>query len=199
MKLFSPKYEGTRPIIDRVKESLFSVLEKYGSMEGKNVADLFCGVGSLGLEALSRGARQAVFIERNRQVIATLRRNIAKAGFGDRARVMRANAFSTGAVLGDDQQKYDFVFVDPPYADSNDAQEGSALAGLLGIIAEQICAGAVVIVRTHRRTILLDEYGPLRIIERREWGTMAVSILGLNDVEQAGGDKDNTQAPQERL
>lgn len=183
MKLFGPKGQDTRPITDRVKESLFSVLKKYGPMEAARVADLFCGVGSWGIEALSRGAQHVTFIEQNQKVIVTLKRNIEKAGFVDKSKVIRANAFKTGAVIGVDEQKYKFVFVDPPYADTTDVQGCSRLGRLLTIIAGQIAPAGVVIVRTHRRIVLLEEYDVLRIIERRQWGTMAVTILGLKNDE----------------
>ena len=70
MKLLSPKTQGSRPIIDRVKESLFSVLFKYDLPNGKMVADVFSGVGSLGLEALSRGAEFVTFVEKDPEVAA---------------------------------------------------------------------------------------------------------------------------------
>ena len=76
MKLLSPKTTDTRPITDRVKESLFNVLQNYGSLEGKYVADLFCGTGSLGLEALSRGAKLVIFVDRGSGVIKSLKKNI---------------------------------------------------------------------------------------------------------------------------
>ena len=96
MKLFSPQSQSSRPITDRVKESVFNVLCNYGLPEGAVVADLFCGVGSLGLEALSRGAEFVSFVEQNPRIIATLERNIEKAGFVKESKVIRANAFKIG-------------------------------------------------------------------------------------------------------
>ena len=97
MKLLSPKTTVSRPITDRVKESLFSILFKYDLPNGKFVADLFCGVGSLGLEALSRGAEFVTFVEKDMKIVATLNRNIEKAGFVKESKVVRANAFKIGA------------------------------------------------------------------------------------------------------
>jgi 16S rRNA (guanine966-N2)-methyltransferase len=93
MKLLSPRTDVSRPITDRVKESLFNVLWNYGFPEDKIVADLFCGVGSLGLEALSRGAEFVTFVEKDPKIIATLKKNIEKAGFGSGSKVIRADAF----------------------------------------------------------------------------------------------------------
>jgi 16S rRNA (guanine(966)-N(2))-methyltransferase RsmD len=81
MKLLSPRTDISRPIIDRVKESLFSVLYKYDLPEDKKIADLFSGVGSLGLEALSRGAEYVTFVENDSNILNTLERNIEKGGF----------------------------------------------------------------------------------------------------------------------
>jgi len=118
MKLVSPKGRRTRPIIGRVKESLFNVLYKYGMPKGKLVADLFCGTGSLGLEALSRGAVGVTFVEKNHKVVEILNRNIEKADFLNESKVITANAFAVGAASPGNARKYDLVFVDPPYADS---------------------------------------------------------------------------------
>jgi len=173
--LLSPKAAESRPITDRVKESLFSVLYKYDLPEGKRVADLFCGVGSLGLEALSRGAEFVIFVEKDPKVVAVLNRNIEKAGFVKESKVLTANAFKIGAPVG--EQKYNLVFVDPPYSATRDIGEGSLLSGLLHILSEQLIPDGIAVVRTHKGTELKERYGRLEIIERRRWGSMAVTIL----------------------
>lgn len=175
VKLFSPKTDVSRPITDRVKESLFNVLYKY-DLNGRVAADLFCGVGSLGLEALSRGAKFVSFVERDPRIIATLKENIEKAGFAGESKVIRANAFNVGAPSR--EQKYDLVFVDPPYAASRETGAGSPLGKLLVILAEQLSQNGIVVVRTEERVELLDKYGGLEVIDRRQWGTMTVTILG---------------------
>jgi 16S rRNA (guanine966-N2)-methyltransferase len=175
MKLLSPKTAVSRPITDRVKESLFNVLWNYGFPEGKIAADLFCGVGSLGLEVLSRGAAYVSFIEKDRNIIATLKKNIEKAGFADKSKIVRADAFKIGAPAH--KQKYDLIFVDPPYADSRDATEDSPLGKLLIVLNEQLSPDGIAVVRTEKRIELLKQYGRLEVIEQRHWGTMAVTIL----------------------
>ena len=177
MRLLGPKAQVSRPIIDRVKESLFSVLFKYDLPNGEMVADLFCGVGSLGLEALSRGAGFVTFIEKEPKVIAILEKNIEKAGYAGESKVIRANAFKVGAVLNFDGQKYGLVFVDPPYSATRNVGDDSPLSGLLTLLGEQVATDGIVAVRTHKRTELLEQYGRLEIIDRRQWGTMAVTIL----------------------
>ena len=177
MKLLSPKTQVSRPITDRVKESLFSVLYKYDLPSGAVVADLFCGVGSLGLEALSRGAAFATFVESASQIAAILERNIEKAGFAGESKVIRADAFKIGAPLNSDGRKYDVVFVDPPYSATRNIEAESPSARLLDILDAQVAVGGIVVIRTGRRVSLLDQYGRFGVMERREWGTMAVTIL----------------------
>jgi 16S rRNA (guanine966-N2)-methyltransferase len=188
MKLLSPKTQESRPITDRVKESLFSVLYKYDLPAERTVADLFCGVGSLGIEALSRGARFVTFVENDPKIIVVLEKNIEKAGFVKESKVIRANAFKIGAPVlapaspdasrgSGDEQKYDLIFVDPPYSATTDVGKGSRLDGLLNLLSEQSAADGIVVVRTHRQTELLEHYGRFEVIERRKWGTTAVTIL----------------------
>ena len=177
MKLLGPKTLVSRPITDRVKESLFGVLYKYGLPSGAIAADLFCGVGSLGLEALSRGAKFITFVEQDAKIISVLNKNIEKAGFVKASKVIRANAFKIGASLNSDRQEYGIVFVDPPYADTKDVQDGSALSGLLNLLGEQVAGDGIVVVRTSQNVSLLERYGEFQVIERRRWGTMVVNIL----------------------
>lgn len=177
MKLLSPAGEVSRPIIDRVKESLFDVLYNYGLPEGKLVADLFSGVGSLGLESLSRGAKFVTFVENDAKIVAVLNKNIVKASFVKESKVIRANAFKVGAPVESELGKYELLFVDPPYADTRNVGENSALARLMGILAGQLADGALVVVRTERKTRLLNRYGDFSVLEARQWGGMAVTIF----------------------
>jgi 16S rRNA (guanine(966)-N(2))-methyltransferase RsmD len=193
MKLFSPKTHSSRPITDRVKESLFNVLGKFDQPGDAIVADLFCGVGSLGLEALSRGAEFVTFIEQDPKIIITLERNIEKAGFIKQSKVIRADVFKIGAPPAaaaarisnieyriSNVQKYDLVFVDPPYILTRDTQAGSPLSKLFDLLQEQAVDDAMAIVRTDHHTFLLDRYGQFQVVERRKWGTMAVTIMQRN-------------------
>jgi 16S rRNA (guanine(966)-N(2))-methyltransferase RsmD len=189
MKLISPQTDVTRPITDRIKESLFNVLRNYDLLEGAKVADLFCGVGSLGLEALSRGAVFATFVEMNFEVLEVLKKNIKKAGFEERSRVVQASAFRVGAPVGAGEPRYDLVFVDPPYATTQEVGANSSLSDLLLILQDQVVARGVVVVRTHRRVTVLDDYGTFHAVDRRQWGTMSIVLLQAKaDEQQASGD-----------
>jgi 16S rRNA (guanine966-N2)-methyltransferase len=180
MNLLPPKTPGTRPITDRVKESVFNILyTRYGAFEGTCVADLFCGTGSLGMEALSRGADRVVFFESDSRVVDILQKNIERGGFMGHATIRRANAFRFGFAAVPDARKFDIVFVDPPYRQSENASLDSQLGKLLQGLTGQITDGGVVVVRTHEHVALLDEYGGLAVVDRREWGTQAVAFLQI--------------------
>lgn len=100
----------TRPTTDKVKESLFNIIQF--DIEGRKVLDLFGGTGQLGIEALSRGADRCTFVDTNRQAVAVMRENVAMVGFGDRATVQQGDAM---AFLSGCREKFDLIFLDPPY------------------------------------------------------------------------------------
>jgi len=102
--------DATRPITDRAKESLFNILGP--DIAGTSVLDLFAGTGSVGIEALSRGAERARFIDQQRQAIETIRSNLAVTGLEHGAEVLRQDAFA--ALERDSDCRFDYVFIAPP-------------------------------------------------------------------------------------
>ena len=100
----------TRPTTGKVKEALFSVIQF--DIEGRRVLDLFAGTGQLGIEALSRGAECAVFVERRRDALQVIRENLEACGMTDKARVVNGDAMS----YLKSGEKFDLIFLDPPYA-----------------------------------------------------------------------------------
>jgi 16S rRNA (guanine966-N2)-methyltransferase len=107
-RIYAPKGSDTRPTSDRVREAIFAMV---GPVDGADVLDLFAGSGALGLEALSRGAASAVLVESDREALRTIERNVEKLGLDD-ARVVRSDALR---FLERARDRYDLVFVDPPY------------------------------------------------------------------------------------
>lgn len=105
-------FEGFRPTLGRVKESLFGILTPI--IEGARVLDLFAGSGALGLEAISRGAASALFVDNNKLAIKVLEYNIAKARYGDRCRILTGDFSIVGKKVAHGMQ-FDLVFADPPY------------------------------------------------------------------------------------
>ena len=109
-QLKAPKGLDTRPTLDQVKEGLFSVIQF--EIEGRRVLDLFAGSGQLGIEALSRGAASAVFVDAGREAVSVIGENLQRTHLQDRARVLRTDYLS---YLNSCRETFDLVFLDPPY------------------------------------------------------------------------------------
>lgn len=156
-----------RPTSDRVRESLFSLLAAGHDdpVTGARVLDLFAGTGALGLEALSRGAEAADFVENGRVALGLLQQNIALCGMQDRARVIRRDARRPGPAPG----AHDLVFLDPPYGRAlGEAALAAALEG--GWIAP----GALIV---WEESMPVLAPAPLRLLEQRRYGDTTLSIL----------------------
>jgi 16S rRNA (guanine966-N2)-methyltransferase len=102
--------EGTRPIMDRVKEALFNILG--GAIQGASVLDLYAGTGSVGIEALSRGAKYAVFVENSRPAVKTISENLKMTGFEDQARIIRLDV--RDFLRQEAREAFEFVYIAPP-------------------------------------------------------------------------------------
>ena len=111
-QLKTPDGNATRPTADRVKEALFSIIQF--ELPGANVLDLFGGTGQLGIEAISRGAKSAVFVDQSRDACRLIRENLDRAHFGDQARVIRSDYI---AYLQNCSEMFNIILLDPPYAD----------------------------------------------------------------------------------
>ena len=110
-KLKSLEGLETRPTTDRVKEGIFNIIQF--DLEGRRVLDLFAGTGQMGIEALSRGASGAVFVDQRRDAATLVRDNLKTTNMSDRARVVCGDAL---AFLASAREKFDIIFIDPPYA-----------------------------------------------------------------------------------
>ena len=117
--------KGTRPTSERVREALFNALETAGELDGAHVLDLYAGSGALGLEALSRGAADALFVESDRRAVDVLRGNVAAVGLGGTVRAGQVEAVVAALA----PRPYDLVLADPPYA-VDSAALGKVLAAL---------------------------------------------------------------------
>ncbi|WP_196592833.1 16S rRNA (guanine(966)-N(2))-methyltransferase RsmD [Pectinatus sottacetonis] len=112
-KLKAPKGMNTRPTADRIKESLFNILNF--KLAGAIILDVFAGSGSLGLEALSRGAKKAVFIDMDSDSIKVVQANVLHTHLQDKADIFQGDALNLIKVLARKRQQFDFIFCDPPY------------------------------------------------------------------------------------
>jgi 16S rRNA (guanine(966)-N(2))-methyltransferase RsmD len=167
-----------RPTADRVREALFAWL---GSLENASVLDLYAGTGALGIEALSRGAVRAVFVERAAPVCRVLRANLAALGLQASTRVVRGDVRSELRRLATAGERFDLVFLDPPYAA---AELEGALATL--IRAKILAPGARVIVESSRH----EPFGAVPgLVERRRrrYGDTEITQLEAASERRAAG------------
>jgi 16S rRNA (guanine(966)-N(2))-methyltransferase RsmD len=165
--LVAPRGRSTRPTSDKVREALFSILGP-DSVEGARVLDLFAGSGALGIEALSRGAAEAVLIDDSAVAVAAIRRNLEALGAG--AEVRRQDALAYLRSASRDARQYDLVFLDPPY------RQASALGRELSTALEPVLAPAArVVAESDRRAPLeLD----LALLDERRYGDTLIRIHG---------------------
>jgi 16S rRNA (guanine966-N2)-methyltransferase len=164
--LLAPRGRATRPTSDRVREALFSILDD--ATMGAEVLDLFAGSGALGIEALSRGASAADFVDSSSTAVAAIRRNLSALGVDAAVRRQDALRYLEGARR--DARQYDLVFLDPPY------RRASALGReLSAALAPVLAPGARVVTESDRRAPLeLD----LRLLDERRYGDTLIRIYG---------------------
>jgi 16S rRNA (guanine966-N2)-methyltransferase len=161
-RLAAPRGRRTRPTAERVREALFSML---GDVSGARVLDLYAGSGALGIEALSRGAQSAVFVERDPRAAGVIERNLASLGLDQP--VLRQDALR---FLARDEGMCDLVFCDPPY---------DSASGLAGPLAERLPAltpqGARIVTESDKRMPLEL---PFPLLTERTYGDTRIAIHG---------------------
>ena len=170
-RLVVPEGSGTRAATDRVRETLFGILTPV--LADANVLDLFAGAGTLGIEALSRGAGHATFVEKAPRAIAAIKKNLETTGLTDRATVVRSDvlAFLAGPVSAD------LVFCDPPFADV----ETHAT-----VLSRLAAPGRLVVARALRKH--LPAVPPtLRVARTKEIGEETLLLLQYSGDASAGG------------
>jgi 16S rRNA (guanine966-N2)-methyltransferase len=174
-RLLTPGNYRIRPTADRVKESLFNILAvQLGNFAGCRVLDIFAGTGNLGIEALSRGAAEAVFIDENRQAASLLGKNLELTGFTGKGKVLQKEALSALRSMEKHADPFGLVFLDPPYRQ-----------GLSGLVLEFLASSALIdedsliVAETAAKEELLDRFGALREYDRRVYGDTAIVFFML--------------------
>jgi 16S rRNA (guanine966-N2)-methyltransferase len=175
---------GTRPLADRVKQTLFAVLEPV--LADAVVLDLFAGSGAGGIEALSRGAARAVFVERDAGAARVIADNLRRTGVADRATVVRREAAAwladpAGAAAAG---PFDIVLVDPPYADAD------ALAVALELVGAHVGQEGVVIAKHFWRDVPPPRAGLLASVRVRRFGETALTYYRRADAAPEGEEAD---------
>lgn len=168
-RLLAPKGQSVRPTAARVKESLFNILPR--DFSGMTVLDLFAGTGNLSIEALSRGAAQAVLVDSSARSAAAIKENLRRLGFATQSEVWIAPVARALRSLARKCERFDIVFLDPPY------EQG--LAGrALGAIAESelLSESAIVVVEHSVREALKPSYGRLQLHDQRRYGDTLLSF-----------------------
>jgi 16S rRNA (guanine(966)-N(2))-methyltransferase RsmD len=165
-RLQAPSGRVTRPTSDKVREALFSMLAE---VAGADVLDLFAGSGGLGIEALSRGAASAVFVERDAGAVRTLKSNLLALGIESAAtQVRRVEALAALRSARARKETYDLVFIDPPYSQACDW--GPELSALLPSLLRP--AARVVVESDRRAPLELD----LELQRERRYGDTSIRI-----------------------
>jgi 16S rRNA (guanine966-N2)-methyltransferase len=165
-RLQAPRGRVTRPTSDRVREAVFALL---GGVDGARVLDLFAGAGGLGIEALSRGAARAVFVERDGAALRALKANLAALEIAaDVAEVRRADALAALRSARAREETYDLVFIDPPYGQAHDW--GPELSAVL---PQLLAPAARVVVESDRRAPL-ELRVPVEL--QRRYGDTSITI-----------------------
>ena len=164
-RIAAPKGRDTRPTGDRVREAAFNLI---GPVDGADVLDLFAGSGAMGLEALSRGAERATFVEADPQAAATIQKNLEKLRLTG-ARIVREDAARALAAEGTAGRKYDLVLVDPPYDDYLELQPM-----LARYLPPLLSDDALVVVETSAR---IEPELPLELRTSRKYGSARLTLF----------------------
>jgi 16S rRNA (guanine966-N2)-methyltransferase len=185
---------GLRPTSDLVRESLFNMVGEL--MPGRIAVDLFAGTGAIGLEALSRGAESAIFVEKNREAVALIHANVARLRYQDRAQIRLADAYRLIRTHEWDADRPAAVFLDPPYREYDD--HAGKIRGLLDQLAERLPRDSVIALeagRTLDDRILPDfegwdvrRYGDTQIAIRVLPGPDSDAEASTPETEAAGDD-----------
>lgn len=163
-RLETPAGLDTRPTVERVKEGLFSAISF--EVEGRRVLDLFAGSGQMGLEALSRGAASCVFVDRSRDAVQVVRRNIAASRLTDGATVLCADSLT---YLNQCTERFDLVFLDPPY-------EAALFEPCLERLATLVTVGGAVMCESDRDTVLPETVGDLYLDRMYRYGRVVIRL-----------------------
>jgi 16S rRNA (guanine966-N2)-methyltransferase len=165
-----------RPTADRVKEALFSILASRVDLHGSRVLDLFAGTGNLGIEALSRGAELAVFVDSHRESADVIRQNLETCGFAGRSEVIVREAGATVKLLESRDEKFDLIFLDPPYL------KGLATETVAQLAEATVVAPGGLIIAEHAPDETIAEVGDLRIVVDRRYGDTVMTIMTKDPV-----------------
>lgn len=182
-RLHRPETPGTRPMPDRLKQSIFNILGNWyatpGYLPALSIADVFAGSGSMGLEALSRGASSCVFYEHGRLPVESLRRNIDSLGANPVCEVVTQDAW-TSAACDTRNGRFDLIFLDPPYRDTEDPSASGRVFAFLERAGRGSGSRLPMVVLHHQSKISFADAGSPAlwdVFDQRNSGTSAVTFF----------------------
>jgi 16S rRNA (guanine966-N2)-methyltransferase len=173
-RLKAPAGTATRPTAEKVRAAIFNILG--APADDLRVLDLYAGAGAMGLEALSRGAAHATFVDKDGGAARVVGDNVAALGVGERARVLRLDAAAAVRKLAG--ERFDWIFVDPPYGSDE-------VARVLPLLGELLADGGVVVVEHDRRREPEAQAGVLFRADVRKYGDTRVAFFHRHDVSEA--------------
>jgi len=173
MRLVAPRGFTTRPTSDRVKEALFSILSSADRLQTARVLDLCAGSGALGIEALSRGAEIAVFIEKDRAALEALRKNLAQTGLKRCSQIMAMDCQQALKHLIQQQMRFSLVLFDPPY-------QADLYTSVISTVGSSLMApDGLLVAEAAERLPLPEQIGPCVRTDHRLYGDTALAFYTL--------------------
>ena len=162
-KLKTLEGDSVRPTTDKVKESIFNIIQF--DIEGRRVLDMFCGCGQLGIEALSRGAASAVFVDISRASIAVTEENLTTTGFRSASKTVLANSLE---YLDRTSEVFDIAFLDPPY-------HAGIMEDAIERVAPHMADGGIIVCETGEREVLPEDIEGF-VSKRYKYGKIALTV-----------------------
>jgi 16S rRNA (guanine966-N2)-methyltransferase len=165
--------KGTRPTVDKVKESVFNMIGPY--FNGGSALDLYAGTGGLGIEALSRGMDRCIFVDANRRAVTVVRDNLSSTGLKEQAEVFCNDANRALKALIKRELSFDVVFLDPPYAEQ-EIESQIAIMDVHSLLHE----GSLVVAEHSSADILPENIGSVVKIKETEYGQTTITVFRKN-------------------
>lgn len=175
-RLKAPKGKNTRPTTDRVKESLFCLLGP--RVQGVRFLDLFAGSGAIGIEALSRGASEAIFIDSDIKSVEIIKDNLRTTDLHSEAKVFCIDIFKGLSVLARKEERFQMIFLDPPYEKGFEDK-------ILEFIAQSkiLDSKGLVVVESSKRTELAEDYSELVMVRQETYGDSKINFFERKEVK----------------
>ena len=171
-KLYTLEGTNTRPTLDRVKESIFNIIQN--EIEGATVLDLFAGSGAIGLECLSRGAKKAILCDRSKEAVEIIKRNIEKTHMEECAKIINTDFETCLEKLKNEQ--FDIIYIDPPYATDYIFKSLKKIKEI-GIAKKE----SLIIIETDDEQRILKDIGniEIKIVDKRKYGRATIIFLEI--------------------